>query len=109
MKWQIDKKRKEPVYEQLYREIRGGIVSGTLSSGTKLPSKRLLAEELGISIITVEHSYALLADEGYILARPGSGFYVSFGGLTQPAKKPAPLTLMQAPPDAPPERPNRRT
>ena len=68
---------------QLYRELRADIVSGRLPWGTRLPSKRLLAGELGISLITVEHALALLCDEGYALSRERSGLFVCFGGDRQ--------------------------
>ncbi|MBQ4425695.1 MAG: PLP-dependent aminotransferase family protein [Lachnospiraceae bacterium] len=102
MNWTIDKTARERAYRQLYRQIRGDIISGKLPRGTKLPSKRLLADELGISIITVEHALALLTDEGCLESRPRSGFYVSFGGLPQQEKRRRPsLSAMQAPPEAP--------
>ena len=80
MKYSLDKSAGKPAYLQLYWQLRQDIVEGSLPSGTKLPSKRLLAAELGISVITVEHALALLTDEGYIYSRPKSGYYVSFGG-----------------------------
>lgn len=43
-----------------------------------MPSKRQLAEEEGLSVVTVEHAYALLTDEGYLEARRRSGHYVQF-------------------------------
>ena len=46
------------------------------------------AEELGLSVITVEHALALLTDEGYLLARPRSGYYVSFGQASPAAVPP---------------------
>ena len=46
--------------------------------GEKLPSKRVTAEENGVSVISVEHAYALLCDEGYVEARERSGFVVIF-------------------------------
>ena len=55
-------------------------MDGTVPRGRRLPSKRLLAEELELSVITVEHAYALLVDEGYAEARPRSGYYAAFGG-----------------------------
>ena len=67
-----------PVYLQIYQQIRNDIISGVFAYNRKLPSKRLLAEELGISTITVEHAYALLCDEGYAEARQRSGYYVIF-------------------------------
>ena len=80
MKYSLDKTAGKPAYLQLYWQLRQDIIDGSLPSGAKLPSKRTLAAELGISVITVEHALALLADEGYICSRPKSGYYVSFGG-----------------------------
>ena len=73
MNYQIIKHSGESAYLQLYRQLRQDIVSGALPTGAKLPSKRSFAEELGLSVITVEHALALLTDEGYLLARPRSG------------------------------------
>lgn len=77
MKYRIDK-QKRPVYLQIYRQIRDDITSGTFEFNSKLPSKRLLADEVGVSTITVEHAYALLCDEGYIEPRERSGYFVIF-------------------------------
>lgn len=67
-----------PVYLQIYRQLRDDIIRGIFTYNDKLPSKRLLAEELGISTITVEHAYELLCDEGYAEARQRSGYFVIF-------------------------------
>lgn len=64
-----------PLYEQLYRAIKDSILSGVISGGEKLPSKRELAEHLNISRITVENAYSQLLAEGYIVSRPRSGYY----------------------------------
>ena len=77
MKYIIDK-NKRPVYLQLYTQIRDDIVNGLYPYNSKLPSKRSLAEETGVSTITVEHAYALLCDEGYTESRERSGFIVIF-------------------------------
>lgn len=77
MTYQIEK-NKGPMYLQLYKQIREDIVDENYPYNTKLPSKRSLAEETGVSIITVEHAYALLCDEGYVEARERSGFVVIF-------------------------------
>ena len=77
MKYVIDKE-KRPVYPQLYNQIREDIVNDVLRFDSKLPSIRALAEELGISTVTVEHAYALLSDEGYVESRERSGYVVSF-------------------------------
>ena len=66
-------------YEYLYRCIRSDIRSGAIQAGTRLPSKRVFAEQLEVSVTTVEQAYDLLVSEGYVQARRGSGFYVSPG------------------------------
>ena len=77
MKYIIDKENR-PVYLQLYRQLRDDIVNHVYPYNSKLPSKRNLAEETGVSTITVEHAYALLCDEGYVEGRARSGFVVIF-------------------------------
>ena len=71
---QRDEKTK---YYYLYSAIKNDILSGTLKKNEKLPSKRSLAEHLGISLITVENAYQMLKDEGYIESRERSGYFVS--------------------------------
>lgn len=66
----------QPLYMALYRAIRQDICEGRLAPGDRLPSKRALAAHLQISKVTVENAYAQLEAEGYICARPRSGFYV---------------------------------
>ena len=77
MKYIVDKKNR-PVYLQLYSKIRQDIVNEIYPYNSKLPSIRALAEETGVSSITVEHAYALLSDEGYVEPKERSGFVVSF-------------------------------
>ncbi len=78
MRYEIKKEEKSPAYLQLYRRICEDIVSGVYPKGTKLPSKRTIADEVGVSTVTVEHAYALLADEGYIEPKEKSGYFVVF-------------------------------
>ena len=78
MKNYIDPHSNKSAYLQLYEHLRQDITEGIFTYGTKLPSKRLLAEETGVSVITVEHAYAILADEGYIEARPRSGYFAIY-------------------------------
>ena len=78
-----------PKYEQLYRRIKEDILSGALRAGEGLPSKRALAEHLGVSVVTVETAYGLLTAEGYAVSRPRSGFFVSELALPQRAAAPA--------------------
>lgn len=77
MKYTVDLNDR-PVYLQIYRQLRADIVGGAFAYGSKLPSKRLLAEELGVSTITTEHAYDLLCEEGYAQARERSGYFVVF-------------------------------
>ena len=76
--YNIDPGLKQPAYLQLYHQIRDDITSGVCPYDMKLPSKRFLAAETGTSVITVQHAYDLLADEGYIRSRERSGYYVSY-------------------------------
>ncbi len=78
MKYYVDLNKEEFAYMQLYKQMKKDIVDGVLPFGSKLPSKRLLAEETGVSVITVEHTYSILCDEGYIEARQRSGYYVIY-------------------------------
>lgn len=78
MKYTINNESTVPAYLQLYKQVRDDIVKGIYLNGDKLPSKRTIAEEVGVSTITIEHAYALLSDEGYIEARQRSGYYVIF-------------------------------
>lgn len=78
MKYKIDSSSKEKAYMQLYRQLRQDITDGVYKLDRKLPSKRLLAEESGVSVITAEHAYSLLCDEGYIEARERRGYFVIY-------------------------------
>ena len=78
MKYQIDLAKRGFAYMQLYEQIKRDIIQGVLVYGNKLPSKRLLAEETGTSVITVEHTYSILCDEGYIESRQRSGYFVIY-------------------------------
>ena len=68
----LDKNAAEPLYEQLYEEIKSDILSGKMSEGEKLPSKRALSEQLQISVITVENAYSQLIAEGYVAPPKGA-------------------------------------
>ena len=63
---------------QLYEQIRTDIIHLLYKYGDKLPSKRILAEETQTSVITVEHAYRILCDEGYIESRERSGYFVAY-------------------------------
>ncbi|MCF2651990.1 PLP-dependent aminotransferase family protein [Anaeromassilibacillus senegalensis] len=67
----------ESLYIHLYKCIRDDIVSGKIAPGTKLPSKRSFAENLGVSVITVENAYAQLISEGYLYSAPKKGYFAA--------------------------------
>lgn len=82
-----------PLYEALYRCIRGDILSGVLKPGEKLPSKRALSENLKLGKTTVEAAYAQLLSEGYICSREKVGFFVEAverPSVSAPAAVPVP-------------------
>ena len=78
MNYQIQAHSSIPAYVQLYRLLAGDIVSGSYHYGSRLPSKRTIAAETGVSVITVEHALELLSDEGYVQSRARSGYYVIY-------------------------------
>ena len=78
MKQMSGQSAREPSYLLLYRALRESIVAGVYPYGSKLPSKRTLAAERKVSLVTVEHALAILADEGYIATRERSGSFVTY-------------------------------
>ncbi len=63
-------------YFEIYLMIKKRIISGEYKSEQKLPSKRVMADMTGYSLITVEKAYSMLSDEGYIISKERSGYYV---------------------------------
>ena len=78
MNYSIDDTVQAPAYLQLYEQLRRDIAQGIYPHGTKLPSKRTIAAETGVSVITAEHAVALLCDEGYTETRERSGCFVIY-------------------------------
>ena len=84
-------KENKPAYLTLYESLREEIVSGVFPFGSRLPSRRVLARDRGVSAVTAEHSLELLCEEGYAEPRPRSGCYVIYrdsDGFTLPAAVP---------------------
>ncbi len=73
----LNKEEQTPLFEQLYAFIKGEIASGHFSRNEKLPSKRKLAESLNCSQNTIQAAYNQLVDEGYLISRAKSGYYVA--------------------------------
>ena len=78
MNYPIDRETTVTAYIQLYRHLVRDIVAGVYPPGQKLPSKRVMAAETGVSVITVEHALDLLEEEGYAEARERSGCFVTY-------------------------------
>lgn len=68
----------KPEYLKLYESLRDEIARGAWPYGARLPSRRQVALDRGLSAVTVEHSYELLCQEGYAEARPRSGYFVLY-------------------------------
>ena len=67
----------EPIYSQIASQIRTMILDGTLKEGDALPSMRLLARDLRISVITTKRAYEELEREGFLTNVPGKGCFVA--------------------------------
>lgn len=73
----IELKHELPCYLEIYYALKNQMDLGILKSDEKMPSKRILAKNLGVSINTIMNAYALLLDEGYLYAIEKKGYYVS--------------------------------
>lgn len=77
MELYISNTGQEPIYAQITRQIRDLILAGKLQEGDALPSIRLLAKELRISVITTKRAYEDLEAAGFIRTVPGRGSFVA--------------------------------
>lgn len=66
-----------PIYEQIVRQIKAQILRGELKEGEPLPSMRLLAKDLRISVITTKRAYEELERDNFIRTIPGKGCFVA--------------------------------
>lgn len=73
----IDNKSGLPIYDQIYSQIKAQIISGSLQTDEALPSIRILAKDLRISVITTRRAYDELEQEGFIYTVPGKGCFVA--------------------------------
>lgn len=67
----------QPIYEQIYAQIKAEILRGTLREGDALPSIRALAKDLRISVITTKRAYDELERQGFIYTQPGKGSFAA--------------------------------
>ena len=67
----------KPIYEQIVDQVKEQIMAGALAAGDALPSMRLLAKELRISVITTKRAYEELERDGFLENVPGKGCFVA--------------------------------
>lgn len=72
----ISNTSQSPIYDQIYSQIKSMIISGALKEGDTLPSMRILAKELRISVITTKRAYEELERDGFIETITGKGSFV---------------------------------
>lgn len=73
----IDYTKREPIYEQIVREVEKLITLGVLKSGSQIPSVRALAYDLGINPNTVKKAYDILEENGLIISKSTKGTFIS--------------------------------
>ncbi len=77
LNYDLKKREGKSIYESLYECLKKDIVTGRLQAGDKLPSKRVMAGDYGISVKTVVHAYEQLVAEGYVESKEKKGYYVA--------------------------------
>ncbi|WP_413530945.1 PLP-dependent aminotransferase family protein [Rahnella inusitata] len=94
----LDSKRHAPLYRQIYQRVKAAIMEGQLARGSRVPSVRALASELGVARATVENAYGLLTAEGFLQSRGQAGTVVSAPeSLSSPAPSPVRETNARRP------------
>jgi len=91
----LDRRSPLPLSRQLAAALRAAVATGDIAAGARLPSTRGLAAELGLARSTVVAVFEQLAAEGYIAARPGSGYFVA--ARSMPARPPEACPASAAP------------
>ena len=76
MKIIISANSKLPIYEQIINQVRDAVVAKVIKPGEAMPSIRVLAKDLQVSVITTKRAYEELENEGVITSVAGKGFYV---------------------------------
>ena len=74
--YNLNNRKDKPIYEYICERIKEDIRNNIIGAGERLPSKRALAEHLGVSVLTIASSYQMLIDEGYVYSRERSGYFV---------------------------------
>lgn len=82
-----------PLYRRICELVKRDVLDGRLAPGSKIPSKRTLARNLGVSAITVENAYGQLLAEGFLRSAPRRGYFVADVAPGKIARRAAPATL----------------
>jgi len=101
--WQLDRASRTPLSRQIYMQVRSAVLSGALCAGTRVPSSRTMASQLGVARASVVSAYEQLLAEGYVDSRQGSGTFISgeIAGLaTGRRRAPRPIKRAAVPPSA---------
>jgi len=95
--WQLDRTSRTPLSRQIYMQVRSAVLSGVLRAGTRVPSSRVMASQLGVARASVVSAYEQLLAEGYVESRHGSGTFISgeVAGLAT-RRRSAPLAIKRA-------------
>ena len=88
--------KKKPAYLALYESLRAEILSGAYPFGSRLPSRRSLSRDRGVSPVTADHCFELLCEEGYAESRAKSGYFVIYRESDNFAQ-PAPFPVLRSP------------
>lgn len=95
----------QPLYQQIYESISAQIREGKLPPGERMPGKRSLAGQLAVAVNTVDTAYQMLVAEGYLEARPRSGFFVlEYTSQLPQGEATRPTERMEPPAAEPPAR-----
>ena len=97
----LSQRSPEPLHQQIYRHLREAVLTGTLSPGSRLPSTRVLAEDLGVSRTTVLAAYDQLLAEGYVEGQVGSGTRIARHLPDELLQAPSPARRRVPPPPRP--------
>ena len=95
--WQLDRASRTPLSRQIYMQVRSAVLSGALRAGTRVPSSRVMASQLGVARASVVSAYEQLLAEGYVESRHGSGTFISGEVAGLATRRPrAPLAIKRA-------------
>lgn len=85
----IDEGSDQPIYRQIYSQLRAAILNGTLEHGERLPATRELAGQLGLNRQTISTAYELLEADAFVRGEVGRGSFVMYGNPSAPTAGPA--------------------